>query len=244
MRFNLRLSVKFCFPVILALPLLGCSSENVQSGGEAAANSDSDAIPDGERISVTEAEIKDARQKDDEKRFLGKQLELKGVVGALSADGGGSMILDEVFLSILDREPWAKVLPGQEVTLLGAYTEKRGLKFTIESVTGDRTIAEAPDLAKEFITDKVATNAKYKDQYLELHGTVAETKIGDGDIIMMRLKSDGENAVMCNFYPSGQAEKVKAVKVGDKIKLVGSYTPQTTLADESPILNDCLLITE
>lgn len=133
-------------------------------------------------------------------------------------------------------------MPGQEATLLGTYTEERGLKFAIESVTGDRHVVEASELAKEFVADKEATNTKYDGQYIETHGTVAKSETGDADIIRISLQGEGDNVVLCNFIPPGQEELVKNIKEGDQIKLVGRYAPQTSF--DTPILNFCLLITE
>jgi hypothetical protein len=234
MRSKVVLTTKFCFLFFLTLPLCGC--------GETASESGSEAIPSGERISVTEAEIVDAMKKDDLARFFGKQLELKGVVGALGADGGGNMILEEVRLNTVENEPWTKVMPNQEVTLVGTYTEERGLKFAIESVTGDRIVMEAPELATEFVADKEAANTKYKEKWMELRGTVAKTETLDADIIRLSLKAENDNVVECSFFPEGQEEQVKKLKEGDQVKLVGRYATQTSF--DAPILNACLLITE
>jgi hypothetical protein len=234
MRSKRMFAVRIYVGLILTVPLLGCRSET--------ATPDSAAIASGERISVTEAEIADAMRKDDLDRFLGKQLELKGVVGALGADGGGNLILEEVRLNTVEHEPWTKVMPGQLATLVGTYTEDRGLKFSIESVAGDRIVMEAQELATEFVADKAAANAKYKEQWLELHGTVAKSETLDADIVRVSLKAENDNVVECSFFPEGQLEPVKKLKEGDQVKLVGRFATQTSF--DAPILNACLLITE
>jgi hypothetical protein len=151
-------------------------------------------------FTVTAGELADEYKKDSKAmaaKYKGKVIEVSGLLDGYTWAALG---LKEPVLTVVDPKdtkrsvqcftddlkPWSKALPGQEVKVKGTYYDfgQAALKQTeILSVTGDKPpTVTAAELAKEFATDALAAQKKYKGKYVVLTGEV--DKVAPGKITL------------------------------------------------------------
>jgi hypothetical protein len=165
-----------------------------------------------------------------DKKYKGKIIELSGVVGDFATTPTKDAIVwlkvekaPGLMCNVRDKEPWTKVVPGQEVKVRGQYLSfGPGLANGIIVATGPNPLILiwAEDLAKQYATDRDALNAKFKDKYLMVEGEVAGKKpYGKTDGVHVFLKGT-KDVTVCGLFGKDEAA---GIQEGKKIKLFGSY---------------------
>lgn len=254
--------------LVVILSLLGASTCGCSSkpGGSAAESSGETKKPKP-KSQITEATkadftmdagaFGDEAKNDPEttrKKYVGKVVELTGVVVFFRLDDGVPLIMlagkgpNWVKCLTQDEEPWAKVAPGQGLKIKGKAIEvgpQTGAaatagKFRPGEIVMDECLATgtspskvptrtAEELAKEYATD-MKKSASWQEFYLE--GTVEKVLSK-----FLTLKGNDTVAIACFFEGP-----VESVKVGQKVKLLGKFSPTD---DPKKIeLTNCLLITK
>jgi hypothetical protein len=191
-------------------------------------------------------------------KYLGKTIELDGVV--IEADYSYVMIYgpqataDEsghaVMCNTIEKEPFAHLGPGQTVTLRGEVRDEM-LVVEAELVrAGPPTLVtiSAEDLARAFASDPMSTARKYTDRKL-----TGKTLLLTGPVLAIKPNTDGDLSnvivgtadayVTCIFPTQKYAmDKIKTLKRGEEIKVVGVYSNSTT-SGISPKLYESRLVT-
>jgi hypothetical protein len=94
----------------------------------------------------------------------------------------------------------------------------------------------ASDLQKAFESNEALATAKYVKKVIEVSGTVASIKTGEGKSISFELKTESDlNSVICTFQ---SVTDLPAFKPGDTIILRGECSGYLT----DVLLNNCSVI--
>jgi hypothetical protein len=200
-------------------------------------------------------------------KYSGKVFQLDGVVKSYDRDiltGTPSISLvgtdmEPVRCRTIDKEPWASVSPGQQVTIKGRtnFLSYPGLIDCIIVKKGDNPAIEitAEQLTQEYAAGVDATNQKYENKYLILTGEVAEQKPspapthadlyfkGSGTVrvkCMIDSHKGGLNALGAD--PKDANSLAPPDMTGKQVTLIGKYGLQ--LDNKQVELSDCELITK
>lgn len=125
--------------------------------------------------------------------------------------------------------PWASVLPGQTVTIKGEWPEFAFAAALVNCSVMKTGPAKHFELTAEALAKEVAadtddqTNKKYKDKYIVLSGKVIDKTFNSAGAGTLTLETSGKPAVKCSFTAFDKSG-VKAIKVGDTIRVAGQYT--------------------
>jgi hypothetical protein len=122
-----------------------------------------------------------------------------------------------------DREPWAKVIPGQPVKLRGRVP--RDDEWIVEPLV-DCVVVEPqqspalPMTAEQLCRDAQADAKQHSGKYMIVSGEIASVrKIG---LTIVELKGDSQTKVYCQVF--GKLDFLAdPLKVGQKIKMFGMY---------------------
>jgi hypothetical protein len=113
----------------------------------------------------------------------------------------------------------------------------------------DFSLISTHDLAKEFAADGEAATKKYNQKTVLVEGTIAQTKkseIGAINLVLEGLKDDmGALNVDCGIAlgDAYSAARVKELKAGDKVKLVGEVYVLKSLKDrDNWMLINCKIV--
>jgi DNA-directed RNA polymerase subunit RPC12/RpoP len=165
-------------------------------------------------------------------KYYDKVVELSGKVADYGVVGNsaylgleGGKVMETTRCNTADREPWAKVLPGQEIKIKGRVTL---LSFPnlvdcviVDAGSAQPTTMTAEALTAEFAADKDATTQKYSNKYFILQGEVLEQKNELG--VTLILKGTGTTRVKCT--PPFRIETTPPPnRTGQQIKLACMYT--------------------
>jgi hypothetical protein len=195
-----------------------------------------------DRISISADDLAKAF-KDNEaaanERFLNHVVEISGTVQSVGAtyDPGGYIYLGGIKWETEDKEPWAKVLPGQSVVVEGKF--KPGVKMKIMKVSGHRLAVAAEQLAREFQADRDTANAKYKDKWLEVHGKVTKVEQNAGEFPSVFLEGNNNMLIQCRCQ-SETENFAKKLQPGDQVRLVGRFL----VAGDDIDIGACLAISK
>lgn len=181
------------------------------------------------------AEYKKGSQAAAEK-YKKKIIELTGVVDNIGRNIGSDPYiilkvekeLIGVYCTTRDDEPWLKVLPGQTVKVKGEWPEFSVSAAIVNSVIvdpGKRVAVEmtAQQLADAFAKDPKALEEKHKDKFIILTGKVVERQFNSVGAASVTLATTGNVKVKCSFT-AFEKDGVKALKIGDEVKIAGQYT--------------------
>lgn len=179
-----------------------------------------------------------------ERKYKGKVIELTG-----ETDGHGRNISEEAFVSLkvekqligvrcftADDQPWGKAVKGQKVKVKGKWPEftiSAALVYCVFVETGEyKGISiTAAALAKEYEADRAATVKKYDHKHLVLSGEVAAKEFNSAGAATIQFKVDGKIKVNCSFT-AFEKDATKAIKVGQKLTVVGEFTLNSETGDE------------
>jgi hypothetical protein len=145
-----------------------------------------------------------------------------------------------------DTQPWATVIPGQEVTIqgvchvLGGQPVVESSRFV--SVASAAPTVAASELAQKLIADRDAVWEAWRHKAVVVEGTVEGVR-EQGSAKVVTLAGTPEMSIQCWFLSANKAQ-VDPLKAGDTVKIVGhfQYEPEDGSSEFS--LNDCLLITQ
>ncbi len=149
------------------------------------------------------------------KKFAGKVIEVTGVcedISRAAAEGSSTIVLHDdrdpdasrgVFTDLNEKQPWAKIVPGQRVTIRASFSESAVRSEAGQKVgyiyLKDGTIVDAgkylgisitaAELAKLYKGDPKATAKKYDGKYLLMTGDFEKWE--DGAPPYLYVKADG-----------------------------------------------------
>ena len=171
-----------------------------------------------------------------QQKYKNKVIELSGTVQTMGHNAQDDTYLmlktRNEFAGVLcvaaDESPWNKVIPGQKVKIKGKFPE---MAFSAALVACVVTEVEkspvitltADQLAKEYKADRPAAEKKYQDKYLILTGELADRQFNSAGAVSIQLKTEGPVKVTCSFTAFDKS-RVKQLKIGQKVTLVGQYT--------------------
>ena len=138
-------------------------------------------------VSLTSDEFKAECDKDLEgtfKKYYGQELQVTGPVHLLFLDLSKLPVLSfmpynpPLLCHIANKEPWAKVVPGQTVTVKGKLGN--GLEQCVVVSTGKSPAytASAVELAEAYQADRDAAQKKYDYGYIYVEGEVQDKLAG------------------------------------------------------------------
>jgi hypothetical protein len=122
-----------------------------------------------------------------------------------------------------DREPWAKVVPGQDFTMRGRVPLKQediNEPLVDCIIVAPQKSPALPLTAEQLCRDAQADPKKYNGKYMIVTGEVLRKQIPGA--VVLELKGDGATKVRCQI-PSKLKLTVDPIMVGQKIKVVGQY---------------------
>jgi hypothetical protein len=122
-----------------------------------------------------------------------------------------------------DREPWAKVIPKQEVTLRGRVPlpDEGIIEPLVQCVIVEPRKTSAIQLtAEELIRDARTDPKKYDRKYLIVEGEVVGKKKVNG--LYLELKGDEQTKVRCQIFWKLDMT-IDPIALGQKVKVYGQY---------------------
>lgn len=257
---------RFSYATLLLAALFvaaGCGTRTTEeikgpTGQDKAGNpKDPDLTSVAPKFTMTAVEFGEEYKKDKkaaDEKFKNEVIELSGKVVLFGRNIGGQSYLSLEFPKEItgimvfptEKEPWAKVSPGQQIKVKGKYPEfsiSPSLLHCVLTEVGNNPAPAltADQLAKEFTADKEATKKKYDDQWLIIEGEMIDTGTSKSGTLMLRMKGTDKMAVEC-FFPPDFKDDVAKLKAGQKVKVIGKGSIFTQ-ADDKPGLDQCHLIT-
>jgi hypothetical protein len=244
--------VVFTLLTLTTLMLIGCagSDRSAKDEGKSPDKKGTDTQPKGgEDLAKAPADfslgseefvkefLKDRKTAD--AKYVGKVVELSAVVDFVGKNIGDEPYVrlpgekfDTAMCFTADKEPWAKVLPGQKVKLKGKCAEYivavRMLHCVFTETGPYPAIARTADeLAKEFEADSNKADEKYREKYLVVTGEVADKKDEDKTGARIYFKTSGKARVECDFrfaISNQLKDFLSSVKTGQQFKAVGRYS--------------------
>ncbi len=196
-------------------------------------------LPNKDRVTVlTLQELAEAYRADqDLTQFQSATLEITDLVSRIEVNHS-AIICDigpdvtDVFTFVIDaqdQQPWARIAPGQRVTLRGRHTPTLGgFEWKIVDFgPNPAPIVTAPSLATEFIQGGVIAAQKYHKQTVYVTGEVVEKKKEEMSISYgISLKGEGRLNVLIHC-PVIDDSLVNSIQVGQEIHAqgeVGTFT--------------------
>jgi hypothetical protein len=242
---------------LLAL-VVGCSGK---TDGDNAADTSSpggDKKGDGSKKPVVSRGAKvfaDECGKDPkaaEEKYKGKLVELSGTVIEIGASEDGKPFVDlqgdsrERIVRCLTqaKEPWALVIPGQQVKLHGKFegAGEKEIRLSDSIIVAPKSSPAlnitAEKLAKEFKAAEEDTKGKYDGKYLIVEGEVVDKK-ADGSYKFLHLKGDADTPMICRFDKIDDASW-EALKMGQRAKAVGQFSK--LVSEDGPTVIYCQAI--
>jgi hypothetical protein len=227
--------VGLCFGAIgCSKPAADASNADARAkGGQQSTTSSSDR-PERKAAVIKAVEFAEEYAKDKQaarQKYQGKVVDLSGRIDRLNRNISRQAFVvleggrDGVRCLTVDKAPWNKVTPGQQITLRGTVADDSSpMLFSCEIIeTGESpalTIT-AEQLARETAADQEATYKKYKEKPLIVTGEVVELKPAKGDEYL-DLKGDDKRRVHCVFPLQG--DMLEGLKVGQQVKVLGQYS--------------------
>jgi hypothetical protein len=168
-----------------------------------------------------------------ETKYQGQVVEVKGTVNSLGVNVSSQAYVDlevpKEFVGVMcytaDKEPWAKVAPGQQVKLKGRWpkgafsAQLMNCVFT-EAKSSPAISITAKKLVQEYMAAKEGTRQKYHDKWLIVDGELASIDLKKG---VATIKGDGDTPIKVGFGAT-QANLFKAARVGRPLKVLGRAT--------------------
>jgi hypothetical protein len=191
-----------------------------------------------------------------DKKYRDAVIELKGEVSGVSAGLSGDAFVSlkpgnnllGVTCATVDREPWANVSKGQQVTVKGVWPESRLGVSLARCVIVDRgpnpaAVLTAEQLAAEYAADRAATVNKYRGKDVIVTGVIAAKATTDTGAPSVCLKGNDKVRVECGFTDLANDKKVvEPLAAGQQVKVIGELLG-IDHTDESVALRFCHLIT-
>jgi hypothetical protein len=164
-------------------------------------------------------------------KYTGKIVEVSGAVANVGPGpgspqvelSGGSDGSAHLLCLTAEKEPWARVAPGQTIKIKGKQSHVLAPQVQdcqpVELGPGGPVPISAKDLAAEYAKDRAGTNARYKGKYLLVTGEVA-AKDESYPNVQVQFKTGGDTKVVCHVDSLRYGDKVKA---GQPLTVVGEF---------------------
>jgi hypothetical protein len=185
------------------------------------------------------------------KKYEGKVLEMSGFLHEIDRNGNLELASELnpkdlgrlIICDMVDKQSWLKATPGQKVKLLGKSIGGLRLeKCVITEASGSPSpTLTAVEFEKEFDGKPETWKKKYKSKCLFLTGEIAA--ITSDPLVnapRVELKTAGKTNVSCDFLHD-DADKIKALKPGQKVKILGRFQ-SVGFSAAGPLLGGCILI--
>lgn len=188
------------------------------------------------------------------RKYKGSTVELTGKVSAIGYGRDylptvtlqATMPAGAVFCMTAEKEPWAKVAPGQRVKIRGKAVDLGMTCGLVEAVFVDVPPSaairiSATELTKEFEDNKQQADEKYKDRCLIVAGEILEAQ-KQGEQLLVRLKGHGKMSVRCLLLIAyiERTQSLESLKPGAKLRIFGHYYDNN---DEEVNLTAPLIVT-
>lgn len=251
---DVRWQIVVAAAVLTSAGLVGCGSGGGKTGKD---NEVAKASPDFSLDAQQYFNECKENERSATKKYQGKIVELKGVVLNMGAANGGTPKINlggknEDGLGVqcvtAEKEPWAKVVPGQTATVRGKGPEFAVVPSLIDCVFVDLGASPAvriasTKLAEEHAESKEATEKKYTGKYLIVEGELIDKRKNDLDVPELSLKGTDKLHIWCGFlmFDGPPADRLK---IGETVKIVGQWSPSFRDANLAGVLKNCMVITE
>lgn len=208
-------------------------------------------------FSLSAEELQAEYQRDKgaaEKKYKDKTIELSGVVKAVYNDDPGIVGLAAGKRTLglpcvmIEKEPWARVAPGQTVKLKGSWPAFGDLPALCECVIVEAgpnpaVVLTAEKLADEYAADVEGVKKKYAGKPVILSGEVVENKIddkgrnkNDGQGRTVRLKATKNVRIELHYGPANEMRGANLM-AGRTVKVFGKLTEYSFDKDGISLLN-------
>jgi hypothetical protein len=211
------------------------------------------------RFTGTAEELVQECQKDRaaaDKKFANAVIELRGEVSGISAGLSGDAFVSlkagsnllGVSCAMVDREPWASVSKGQQVTIKGAWPGSRvGVSLSrcviVNRGPSPAQLVTAEQLAAEYAADRAATINKYRGKDVIVTGVIAAKEKTETGTPSVCLKGTEKIRVDCGFGNLDNDRKaLEPLTAGQPVKVVGELLG-IDHTERSVALRFCHLIT-
>jgi hypothetical protein len=177
-------------------------------------------------------------------RYQGKTIDLTGVVKSVGDDGTDQNGLVEIVTGsgslglpcyTVDKEPFARLAPGQTVNLQGVWPKGAGEPtlrncVIVKAGLSPAIALTALQLATEYAADPEGVKTKYDGKSLILSGDVVGKLTRDTGNSILYLKGTEKAHVELSF-DAIHAGKTALIKEGHPIKLLARFDKSACLAD-------------
>jgi hypothetical protein len=163
-------------------------------------------------------------------------------------------LMDGLGVSTIDKEPFARLAPGQTATFRGKCMFSTGLWIMeaeiVSAGPSPAVTTTAVDLATEFAKDADATKKKYETGALS-----GKVMIVTGDLLATEKDKDstdltgvvigtGDKKVYCHIDRTSDTNKrLAALKPGQPLKLVGEFSGASSTDPKAPYIRMCRFAT-
>lgn len=167
------------------------------------------------------------------KNFDGTIWQVSGVVSSMGnmVDGSSYVSLETVeddpfgvLCITVDKRPWARLCPGQQVTLRGKWPDGPHVPTLVETTIvgagpspAKRITAE--QLTAEYVQDLETASEKYEG-YHRIVGKLLDKQRDEIDTASLLLDGGQNVRIKCGFSVHN-AEQVQPLKIGDQVELLG-----------------------
>jgi len=168
-------------------------------------------------------------------KFNGKVIEVMGEISDVGRDvvskkptltlKTGDQIFGVVCV-MAEPNPWNKAVPGQKVKIKGRseeFASRLDSCVFVETGKYQGISLTASELGKEYEANPKATTEKYDGKHLILSGEVDKKEVNEAGAAKFTLKTTGKVKVNVSFT-GFEEEASKAIKPGQKIKVIGKYS--------------------
>jgi hypothetical protein len=190
------------------------------------------------RFTLTAEELVQEYKTDREavdKKYHNAVLELRGEVSGVSAGLSGEAFVSlkagnnllGVSCATVDREPWASVSKGQQVTIKGVWPPSRiGVSLArcviVDKGPSPAAVVTAAQLAAEYAADRAATVNRYKGKDVIVTDIVAAREKGVSGAPTVYLQGNDRVRVDCGFTDMANDQRLtESLTTGQQVKVIG-----------------------
>jgi hypothetical protein len=171
-------------------------------------------------------------------KYANQVVEISGVVMVLDQDYSGrpyvALSAPEKPYQVgtrcytTDQQPWAKLAPGQKVTLKGRWPPQGSFLWNHVALNNCVVTGVGPNpaikmstqqLVKEFLADTGSAKRKYDDKWVILNGKVAGKRRDKNGVLIVDVQGEGDVKLACQFGKELEP-LVKRVKAGEDLTVL------------------------
>jgi hypothetical protein len=227
---------------LLLLAAAGCGSKPPPAAISTTSPPDGTVADDVAKVSpkftLTAEELVGEHKKDRaaaEKKYRNAVIELRGEVSGVSAGLSGDAFVSlkagsnllGVSCAMVDREPWASVSKGQQVTVRGVWPPSQvGVSLArcviVARGPSPAAVLTAERLAAEYAADAFGTVNRYKGKDVIVTGVVLAREKSATGAPTIYLKGNDRVRVDCGFTDLvNDKSALESLATGQQVKVVG-----------------------